>query len=376
MGANTSHDGASNDGTSQINSHNDSHNDNRVDNSQKISGQNISGQTISGDGGHSFSIGNQTNTTSLSAQLNTPQQTVVPSITIANVTGGKVRLYYNTVQMDLSDLIEGSQLKKGDSILILEGTFKKTPLPQSLYVTGFQVESGNTYSCPEESPLNGLNNLLAEYNEGHPKSYILTVDKDVKLAETGKIWVDEDGVDYNPKKTPDYCNLQAHHCTEEEHTDTVAAMGGNQSITVITVNRCSSHSAQPNTPQKTLLPSITIANVTGGKVRLYYNTVQMDLSDLIEGSQLKDSDSILILEGTIEKTPLPQNLYVTGFQVESDNTHSCLEKSPLYGLNNFLAEYAEGHPKSYILTVDKEVKFAKTGEIWVDEDGVDHTPKK
>lgn len=41
-----------------------------------------------------------------------------------------------------------------------------------------------------------------------------------------------------------------------------------------------------------------------------------------------------------------------------------------------LAEYAEGHPRSYILTVDKEVKLAEKGEIWVDEDGVDHNPKK
>lgn len=56
------------------------------------------------------------------------------------------------------------------------------------------LESDNTHSCPEESPLHGLDNLLAEYAEGHPKSYIQIVDKEVKLAETGKIWVD-----HNPK---------------------------------------------------------------------------------------------------------------------------------------------------------------------------------
>ncbi|CAB1344709.1 unnamed protein product [Coregonus sp. 'balchen'] len=119
---------------------------------------------------------------------------------IANATGGKVRLYYKAEKMALCDLIEGSQLKKGDSILILEGDFKKSLLPHNLYVTGFQVESGNTHICHEKSPLNGLNNILAEYADGHPKSYILTVDKEVKFAKTGEIWVDEDGVDHNPKK--------------------------------------------------------------------------------------------------------------------------------------------------------------------------------
>lgn len=119
-----------------------------------------------------------------------------------------------------------------------------------------------------------------------------------------------------------------------------------------------------------------IANATGGKVRLYYKSEKMALSDLIEGSHLKKGDSILILDGTVKKSILPHNLYVTGFQVESDNSHSCPKESPLNGLNNLLAEYAQGQPKSYILTVDKEVKFAKTGEIWVDEDGVDHNPKK
>eukprot|EP00063_Salmo_salar_P011648 XP_013986483.1 PREDICTED: uncharacterized protein LOC106564722 [Salmo salar] len=195
MGAVASHDGATNSGTSNTNSHND----NRVDNSHSVSGQNqnISGQSKI-DGGVTF--GNMTQTTTQTAQPGTPQKTVSPSITIANVTGGKVRLYYKVEKISLDDLIEGSQLKKGESMLILEGTFKKTPLPQSLYVTGFQVECSNTHSCPEESPLNGLDNLLAEYAEGQPKSYILTVDKDVKLAKKGEIWVDEDGVDHNPKK--------------------------------------------------------------------------------------------------------------------------------------------------------------------------------
>ncbi|XP_031655212.1 uncharacterized protein LOC109865216 isoform X5 [Oncorhynchus kisutch] len=196
MGGHTSHHGAA----SHAYNNNDSHDDNSVDNSQHISGQNISGQEISGNMTGNFSIGNQTNTTRHSASPETPQKTVVPSITIANVTGGKVRLYYKSEEMALSDLIKGSHLSKGDSILILDGTVKKTDLPQSLYVTCFQVENGNTQSCPEEGPMYGLDNLLAEYDEGHPKSYILTADKELKVAETGKIWVDEDGVDHNPKK--------------------------------------------------------------------------------------------------------------------------------------------------------------------------------
>ncbi|KAM9491357.1 uncharacterized protein ACWYII_003637 [Salvelinus alpinus] len=198
MGAGSSN-GATNNGTSQINSHNDSHDDNRVDNSHNISGQNQnieSQSTVSG----TVTFGNLNQTTTQAAQPRTLQKTVAPIITIANVTGGKVRLYYKADKMALSDLIEGSQLKKGDSMLLLEGTFEKTPLPQSLYVTGFQVESGNTYCCPEESPLNGLDNLLAEYAKGQPKSYILTVDKDVKLAKKGEIWVDEDGRDHNPQQ--------------------------------------------------------------------------------------------------------------------------------------------------------------------------------
>ncbi|KAM9491363.1 uncharacterized protein ACWYII_003638 isoform 2-T2 [Salvelinus alpinus] len=149
-------------------------------------------------------------------------------------------------------------------------------------------------------------------------------------------------------------------------------MGNHSSTGNITVGNVS----RSITQAITVVPSITIANATCGKVCLYYKAEKMALSDLIEGSQLKKGDSILILEGTFEKTPLTQNVYVTGFQVESGNVHSCPEKSPMNGLNNLLAEHAEGHPKSYILTVDKKVKFAKTGEIWVDEDGVDHTPKK
>ena len=98
--------------------------------------------------------------------------------------------------MGSAELIQDGHLgTAGDFqyLVINPGQAMRCPVLEHLYVTAFAVDPSQPFVCPSGKAL--FENFLVE---GAQKSYIYT-SGGIKVAKTGKIWVGEDGVDYEPK---------------------------------------------------------------------------------------------------------------------------------------------------------------------------------